>query len=131
MYGQHPQLGDCHVDVSKVSKIVLGEAIADDAKRNRFGKWTLQNAPDPKFVNDLDSPDAEGGNATNSPHARMIGTVAPDFELKKLDETFMKLSDLRGRIVVLDFWATWCGPCVASLPKIAELAHYPIALLLG
>ena len=123
LYGQHPQLGDCHVDLSRVSKIVLGEAIADDAKRNRFGKWTLQNAPDPKFVNDLDSPEADGGNTPDSLQARMIGLAAPDFELRKLDETLMKLSDLRGRIVVLDFWATWCGPCVASLPKISELAQ--------
>ena len=123
LYGQHPQLGDCHVDLSKVSKIVLGEAIADDAKRNRFGKWTLQNAPDPKFVNDLDSPEADGGIAPDSLQARMIGIAAPDFELKKLDESLLKLSDLRGRIVVLDFWATWCGPCIASLPKITELAQ--------
>ncbi len=123
LYGQHPQLGDCHVDLSSVSKIVLGDAIADDAKRNRFGKWMLQNAPDPKFVNDLDSLDADGGNAPDSPQARMIGIAAPDFELRKLDESVMKLSDLRGRIVVLDFWATWCGPCVASLPKITELAQ--------
>jgi len=123
LYGQHPQLGDCHVDLSSVSKIVLGEANADDAKRNRFGKWTLENAPDPKFVNDLDSPDSDGGNAQDSPQARMIGVDAPDFELRKLDESLVKLSDLRGRIVILDFWATWCGPCVASLPKITELAQ--------
>jgi thiol-disulfide isomerase/thioredoxin len=123
LFGQHPQLGDCRIDLSKISKLVLGEAIADEAKKNRFGKWTLENAPDPKFVNDLDSPDADGGNAPDSAHAKMVGNAAPDFELKKLDGTLLKLSDLRGRIVVLDFWATWCGPCVASLPKITDLGQ--------
>ncbi len=123
LYGQHPQLGDCHIDLSKISKLVLGDAIADEAKKNRFGKWTLENAADPKFVNDLDSPDAEGGSAPDSEHAKMIGNAAPDFELKKLDGTLLKLSDLRGRVVVLDFWATWCGPCVASLPKITDLGQ--------
>ena len=122
LYGQHPQLGDCHIDLSKISKLVLGDAIADEAKKNRFGKWTLENAADPKFVNDLDSPDAEG-DAPDSVHAKMIGNAAPDFELKKLDGTLLKLSDLRGRVVVLDFWATWCGPCVASLPKITDLGQ--------
>jgi thiol-disulfide isomerase/thioredoxin len=123
LYGQHPQLGDCHIDLSKISKLVLGDAIADEARKNRFGKWTLENAPDPKFVNDLDSPEAEDGNVPDSAHAKMIGNVAPDFELKKLDGTLLKLSDLRGRVIVLDFWATWCGPCVASLPKITDLGQ--------
>jgi len=123
LLGQHPQLGECHVDLANVSKLVLGAAIADDAKRNRFGKWTLENAPDPKFVNDLDSPDVEGGITATSPQARLVGQMAPDFELQKLDGKSLKLSELRGRIVILDFWATWCGPCVASLPKLTEMSQ--------
>ncbi len=41
------------------------------------------------------------------------------------DESFSKLSDLKGKVVVLDFWATWCGPCVGSFPNVKELQkHY-------
>ncbi len=121
LFGQHPQLGPCQVDLRKISKLVLGDAIAADTKQNRFEKWKLENAVDPKFVNDLDSPEPDGGTATNSPQTRMIDKAAPGFELSKLDGTQLKLADLKGRIVVLDFWASWCGPCVASLPKITEL----------
>lgn len=46
---------------------------------------------------------------------------APDFVLKNIEGKEIKLSDYKGKIVVLDFWATWCGPCVASFPKMQEL----------
>ena len=45
----------------------------------------------------------------------------PDVAGTRLDGVEERLSDYRGRILLLDFWATWCGPCVAALPKIREL----------
>jgi thiol-disulfide isomerase/thioredoxin len=49
------------------------------------------------------------------------GEIAPDFELSDFDGDRHRLSDFRGRVVYLNFWATWCVPCEAELPDIYRL----------
>ena len=117
--GTHPQLGECSLPWSSVVRISLGDAIAVDASQNRYGKWKLQHAPDPKFVSE-----SEGGNdrPNDTPQMRMIGQGAPEFDLMKIDGTPFKLKENRGKILIVDFWATWCGPCIRSIPSLIEIS---------
>lgn len=52
---------------------------------------------------------------------QVAGKVAPDFTVKTLDGKTLKLSELRGHAVVLNFWATWCPPCKMELPWFVDL----------
>ena len=56
----------------------------------------------------------------------LIGKPAPELTFKwSTQPELKKLSDLRGKVVVLDFWTTWCGPCIRTFPELHELsAHY-------
>ena len=58
--------------------------------------------------------------AGSAPHLTQT-SMAPDFTLESLDGKSMRLSDLRGKAVLLNFWATWCGPCKIEMPWFVEL----------
>lgn len=48
------------------------------------------------------------------------GSIPPDFELSTLSGDVVKLSDLKGKKVILNFWASWCGPCKAEMPHMQK-----------
>ena len=53
--------------------------------------------------------------------ASAVGSVAPEFELKDLEGNSVKLSSFRGKYVLIDFWASWCGPCRKEIPNIKQV----------
>ena len=58
-----------------------------------------------------------------SPSPTAIGAMAPDFVLADLDGVPVRLADLRGRPVIVNFWASWCGPCVEEFPLLRAAAE--------
>jgi thiol-disulfide isomerase/thioredoxin len=107
------------------------DAATRDAVRGRLSSLYEQGAA--AFRAEDDERQAEfldrAKRFVNGAFARgeLIDHPAPElhFTWSSGDEPISSLADLQGKVVVLDFWATWCGPCVGSFPNVRELqAHY-------
>ena len=71
------------------------------------------------------------GTSDRDPASVVVGSQAPSFSLTSLDGTTVKSSTLKGSIVVLNFWATWCQPCMSEIPELKQLAAGSKAKVVG
>jgi thiol-disulfide isomerase/thioredoxin len=85
---------------------------------NSTSNTPATNANEPKVSMTVKTP---GSSVENRTEPVMLPASALDAPLKTVDGKPFKLSDLKGKVLVLDLWATWCGPCRSEVPELVQM----------
>ncbi len=120
IYGDSPFIGPVNCSLSNIESLEFGKDIVSHIAKREENAWQLQLAKSPAVFEENDPnglPMAEQLGTSSS----LVGKTAPNFEIKSIAGQPWRLGNQLGKVIVLDFWASWCGPCMHAMPQVERI----------